>query len=137
MIDKTGLSGLKGTPLVVAITTVCSSAFLLFGYDQGVMSGVVISKYWLAEMGNPSTVMVGTIVALYDVGAFFGAILAAFTAEQLGRKRTLMTGAALVLIGSVLMGACMERVLMMVGRIFTGLGRSNTTVNTTVHITNA
>ncbi|KAJ5261394.1 hypothetical protein N7478_011989 [Penicillium angulare] len=81
MSDKLGLPWLKGTPLVSTITSVCASAFLLFGYDQGVMSGVVISSYWLKAMGNPSTIMVSTITALYDVGAVFGAILAAFTAE--------------------------------------------------------
>lgn len=88
------------------------------------MSGVVISEYWLDEMGNPSTVMTGTITALYDVGGVFGAIVAAFTVENLGRKRGLMVGAALIVVGSVLMGASVERVLMMVGRIITGLGES-------------
>lgn len=123
MIDKTGLKGLTGGPLVAAITTVCASSFLLFGYDQGVMSGVVISKYWLNEMGNPSTVMTGTITALYDVGAVFGAIIAALTVERLGRKRSLLVGSALIIIGSILMGASEERIQMMVGRIVTGLGR--------------
>ena len=123
MLDKTGLNGLKGAPLVVAITTVCSSTFPLFGYDQGVMSGVVISKYWLDEMGNPSTVMTGTITALYDVGAVFGAITAALTVERLGRKRGLLVGAGLIIVGSALMGGSVERIQMMVGRIITGLGR--------------
>ncbi|KAH8819329.1 general substrate transporter [Xylogone sp. PMI_703] len=122
MVGKTGLASLNGTPLVIAITSVCSSAFLLFGYDQGVMSGVVISHYWLEQMGNPSTLMVGTITALYDVGAVFGAILAALTAERLGRKRGLMAGAVLLIVGCVLMGSCVERIQMMFGRIFTGLG---------------
>ncbi|KAJ5889767.1 hypothetical protein N7504_010577 [Penicillium tannophilum] len=122
MFDKTGLSGLKGALLVAAITSVCSSSFLLFGYDQGVMSGVVISDYWLAEMGHPSTVMTGTITALYDVGAVFGAIIAALTVERMGRKGGLMVGAALIILGSALMGSCVERVQMIVGRIITGLG---------------
>jgi MFS family permease len=122
MVDKTGLSWLKGAPLVSAITSVCSAAFLLFGYDQGVMSGVVISQQWLQQMGNPSTVMIGTITALYDVGAVFGALAAAVTAEGFGRKRALMFGSVLLIIGSVLMGSCYERAQMMVGRIFTGLG---------------
>ncbi|KAK7897171.1 hypothetical protein LTR67_005060 [Exophiala xenobiotica] len=122
MSDKLGLPGLKGTPLITAITSVCSAAFLLFGYDQGVMSGVVISDYWLHQMGSPSTVMVGTIVALYDVGAVFGAIGAAMTAETLGRKRALIFGTVLLIIGSVLMGSCYERIQMMFGRVFTGLG---------------
>jgi hypothetical protein len=72
MSSLTGVRWLRGNALLGAITTVCSSAFLLFGYDQGVMSGVVISSYWLSEMGNPSTIMVSTITALYDVGAVFG-----------------------------------------------------------------
>jgi MFS family permease len=122
MIDRTGLDRLRGPALVVATTSVCSSAFLLFGYDQGVMSGVVVSKYWLTEMGHPSTVMTGTITALYDVGAVFGAIFAAFTAETIGRKRGLIVGASMLIVGAALMGASVERILMMVGRILTGLG---------------
>ncbi|KAH8705802.1 general substrate transporter [Talaromyces proteolyticus] len=113
---------LRGTPLLSAITSVCASAFLLFGYDNGVMSGVVISSYWLQEMGHPSTIMVSTITALYDVGAVFGAIAAAFTAEKLGRKRSLIFGSIIVVIGSILMGTSVERVQMMVGRIATGFG---------------
>lgn len=84
---------------------------------------MVISEYWLREMGNPSTVMTGTITALYDIGGVFGALIAAFTVESLGRKRGLMVGAALIVIGSVLMGVSVERVLMIVGRIITGLGK--------------
>ncbi|RHZ70339.1 hypothetical protein CDV55_108421 [Aspergillus turcosus] len=113
---------LRGPVLLTAITTVCSSAFLLFGYDQGVMSGVVISPYWLRQMGNPSTIMVSTITALYDVGAVFGAIFSAIMAEYLGRKRTLILGSVILVIGSILMGSCYERVQMMVGRILTGIG---------------
>lgn len=76
-------------------------------------------------MGNPSTIMVSTITALYDVGAVFGALLAAFTAEGFGRKRALILGTILLIIGSILMGSCYERIQMMFGRIFTGLGQSS------------
>lgn len=55
--------------LVTAITPVCSGEFLLFGHDQGVMSGVVLSEYWLGTMGGkPGSIIVGTLVAIYDVG---------------------------------------------------------------------
>lgn len=117
-----GPSWLRGKLLVGAITTVCSSAFLLFGYDQGVMSGVDISEYWLQQMGHPSTLMLSTITALYDVGAFFGAIFAACFAERLGRRRTMILGSAIVIIGTILMGSCYERIQMMVGRVVTGIG---------------
>lgn len=122
MASKVGTNALKGHLLVAAITSVCSSGFLLFGYDQGVMSGVVISKYWLSQMGTPSTLMVGTITALYDVGAVFGAIGAAFAAEPLGRKWSLQIGTWILIIGTVLMGSCYERVQMMFARVITGIG---------------
>lgn len=118
----TGVPSLKGPPLIAILTSVCSAGFLLFGLEQGLMSGVVISKPWLAQMGNPSALMVGTITALYDVGAVVGCLAAAFTGESLGRKRTLLLGAATVCIGAILMGSSFERKQFMVARIVTGIG---------------
>ncbi|KAF8550858.1 hypothetical protein OG21DRAFT_1487465 [Imleria badia] len=89
-MDKIGHPRLRGTALVAAITSVCSFGFWLFGYNQGVMSGVVISQPWVTQMGNPSTVMIGTITSLYDIGATVGAIAAASSSERLGRKQTLI-----------------------------------------------
>ena len=122
MVDKSGSSFLHGPWLVAAITSVCSAGFLLFGYDQGVMSGVVISKYWLEQMDNPSSIMVGTMTALYDVGAVFGAIGAAFTGEWFGRKRTLLFGTAVLIVGTILMGSSYGRVQFMFSRVLTGMG---------------
>ena len=119
---KTGVAGLEGTPLIGVLTSVCSTGFLLFGYDLGVMSGVVISKYWLAQMGNPSTIMMSTITALYDVGAVVGGIAAACTTEPLGRKRTLILGTVILLVGVILMGTSYERIQMMFARVITGIG---------------
>jgi MFS family permease len=122
MASRLGVSFLRGPLLIAAITSVCSSGFLVFGYDQGVMSGVVISDFWLSSMGHPSTLMVGTITALYDVGAVFGAIAAAFTADRLGRKHTLLLGAAIVIVGAVIMGSAFERIQFMFARVITGIG---------------
>lgn len=119
---KTGVSFLKGNALITAITSVCASGFLLFGYDQGVMSGVIVSKYFLGTMGHPSSLMQGTITSLYDVGAVFGALAAAVAAEPLGRKRTLCLGATVLAIGTIIMGTSYERVQFMVARVITGIG---------------
>ncbi|KAL9060272.1 MAG: hypothetical protein Q9162_000676 [Coniocarpon cinnabarinum] len=86
------------------------------------MSGVNISTDYLAQMDNPSALMLGTITALYDVGAAVGAIVAAFTAERLGRRRTLISGAVALIIGSILMAASYGRPQFMVGRFATGVG---------------
>lgn len=122
-MDKVGHPRLRGAALVFAITSVCSFGFWLFGYDQGVMSGVVVSQPWLTQMGNPSTVMIGTITSLYDVGAVVGALAAASNSERLGRKRTLILGAVILIVGSVLMSSAFERIQIMVARVIAGIGK--------------
>ncbi|KAK0705880.1 general substrate transporter [Lasiosphaeria miniovina] len=128
-----GAPGLRGPLLVAEITAVCSAGFLLFGYDQGVMSGVVISESWLDAMGRPSELVVGTITALYDIGAIIGALLAAVTAESLGRKRTLLLGALVVAAGGLLMGAAPSRAPFMAARVVVGVGVGYTTSVTPVY----
>lgn len=129
----TGSSALKGPALVAAITSCCASGFLLFGYDQGVMSGVVVSDYFLETMGHPSSLLLGTITSLYDVGAIFGAIGAAFVGEPLGRKKTLLLGTVVVAIGTIIMGTSFDRIQFMVARVITGIGIGFVTSVTAVY----
>ncbi|KAK1751098.1 general substrate transporter [Echria macrotheca] len=124
---------LEGATLVALITSVCSAGFLLFGYDQGVMSGVVISPSWLAAMGRPSDLEIGTITAIYNVGAVAGAILASIFGETLGRKRTLLLGAALVCVGGLGMGLAPDRMWFMATRVVVGVGIGFTTSVTPVY----
>ena len=61
--NTSGSGGPRGKWLLFLITSVCASGFLLFGYDQGVMSGVNISHDYLNQMDNPSALMLGTLVS--------------------------------------------------------------------------
>lgn len=47
----------------------------LFGYDQGVFGGVIVTPDFLRTLdleGDRHTWLLGTVTALYDVGCFFG-----------------------------------------------------------------
>ena len=91
--------GLKGGWLTFWITVSCATDMALFGqvalfltpclsrriltsahsYDQGVFSGVVITKDYLDTLGlnGPSkTNLLSIVTAIYDIGCFFGAIVA-------------------------------------------------------------
>ena len=58
----------RGKALVTAVTACSCQAFMLLGYDQGVMSGIVGAPNRFArDFGNPDAGMQGNIVALYDV----------------------------------------------------------------------
>ncbi|KAM7208205.1 General substrate transporter [Naviculisporaceae sp. PSN 640] len=131
--EGTPSSPASGQTLQILITAANSAGFLLFGYDQGIMSGVVLSASWLSQMDHPSELTIGTITALYDVGAVIGALLAAFTSEPLGRKRTLLLGSSLVLLGGLLMSASFSRVEFMASRVIVGIGTGYITSVTPVY----
>lgn len=60
--------GLRGRPVRILISVAASSAFLLFGYDQGVLGGLIGGSGFKNAMHNPSTNTVGTITAIYEIG---------------------------------------------------------------------
>lgn len=60
-----------GQTLVVMITTCCSAGFILFGYDQGVMSGIIgANNQFGKDFGHPNAGQQGTIAAVYEVNLF-------------------------------------------------------------------
>ena len=83
---------LAGRPLIVLITIASSCGFLLFGYDNGVFSGVIVLPWFLATFNQPNTKLLGTISAMYNVGGFLGGLLAFLFGSKLGRRRTILSG---------------------------------------------
>lgn len=79
--------GLQGTALSWAITCCSASAFLLFGYDQGIMGSIISTPYFLEAVNirvrhlQPSRFWfltdvlkatdadtISTVVSIYDIG---------------------------------------------------------------------
>ncbi|KAK1993692.1 general substrate transporter [Colletotrichum falcatum] len=121
---------LVGRPLNWAITATAGSGFLLFGYDQGVMSGLLTGYAFTrtfpeidtTDGGAGSSSLQGTVVAIYEIGCFFGAIFCLLVGESLGRRRCIMVGCAVLTVGAALQAAAFGIPQMVVGRIVAGLG---------------
>ncbi|KAH8655359.1 general substrate transporter [Xylariales sp. PMI_506] len=114
--------GLTGGWLTIWITVCCGTAMTLFGYDQGVFSGILISDDFLQTMGNPNSDMQGTITSLYDVGCFFGAVSGSYLGSRFGRKRCTIGGTIVMMIGAILQISAFSVPHMIVGRLVAGLG---------------
>jgi len=82
-------AGLSGRPLGLLISTIATTGFLLFGYDQGVMSGIIAADPFNAYF--PSTknnsVYQGFVTAIYEVGCLIGAIFILSFGDKLGRRK--------------------------------------------------
>ena len=76
----------RGFKLRAAITIACQLAFVLFGYDQGVFSGIVGNEDFLNTFDHPSPGLEGIIVSIYNLGCFTGCILSFMFCEKTGRR---------------------------------------------------
>lgn len=115
--------GLTGKWLLTWITFACSVDMLMFGYDQAVFSGVIVTDNFLVLhnlVGPSKTTMLSTVTAIYDIGCFVGAILAFTLGERFGRKKSILCGTAIMAIGAILMSASYSLAQMFVGRIVLG-----------------
>ncbi|KAJ5389743.1 uncharacterized protein N7496_000811 [Penicillium cataractarum] len=131
---------LVGKHLAWAITTTAGSGFLLFGYDQGVMSGLLTGDAFTARFpeinttktGHGSSSLQGTVydtnlaffgrVAIYEIGCFLGAIMSLFIGERLGRRKCIMAGCVILSIGAALQCSAYSIPHLIVGRIIAGIG---------------
>merc|ERR1711939_793691 len=87
--------GTSGRTLQWLVTAVATTDFLLFGYDQGVMSGIISSEAFVTdfpEVHNDSTYE-GFVVSIYAVGCFLGALFILNFGDWLGRRRSIYIGA--------------------------------------------
>ncbi|KAI1383101.1 general substrate transporter [Hypoxylon trugodes] len=127
--------GLKGKWLTFWITLACATDMTLFGYDQGVFSGVVISEDYLDvhKLNGPeNTSILSIITSIYTIGCFFGAITAFYIGENIGRKKTVLVGTGIMTIGAILQASSFSVPHMIVARIVTGIGNGINTATAPV-----
>ncbi|KAK6907805.1 hypothetical protein L486_05726 [Kwoniella mangroviensis CBS 10435] len=108
--------------LLYLVTLLTALGFMLIGFDNGVMGGIINEAPFQTTFYHPSSSLLGTIVAIYDIGCCLGSIITAFVGEKLGRKRSIMIG-AIVMLGGAGFQACVSSADAMIGaRVVSGLG---------------
>lgn len=112
----------RGWRLQWAVTIACQIAFIFFGYDQGVFSGIVGNSDWLKTFGNPSSGLEGIIVSIYNLGAFSGCILTFIFGEKLGRRWCMWIAMMWILVGAILQCTSYSVAQIMIARYITGIG---------------
>ncbi|KAK4249445.1 sugar transporter STL1 [Corynascus novoguineensis] len=120
--------GLSGRPLSIMVSTVATTGFLLFGYDQGVMSGIItapaFNNVFTETKDNPT--MQGLVTAIYELGCLAGAMTILGVGDILGRRRAIMIGAFIMFLGVIIQITAMPGkspiAQMIVGRVVMGVG---------------
>ncbi|MCJ1251125.1 myo-inositol transporter [Trapelia coarctata] len=103
------------------ISLVAAIGGMLFGYDTGIISAVLVYLY--DDLGHELSPGEKELITSISSGAaFFGAIIAGLTADRFGRKGAIYAGCVLFILGAVLQAAAYSLAQMTVGRLVVGLG---------------
>lgn len=137
IFGRTNTFGLSGRPLRAAVTTFATVGFSLFGYNQGMMSGLITGEEFNKTFPptNASaphadthhvTVVQGAVTSCYELGCFFGALFALFRGDKFGRKPLIVSGSIIIIIGTLISVTAMEGKWALgqfvIGRVITGIG---------------
>lgn len=94
----------------------------LYGYDLGVIAGVISCANFGTYFDNPSDVSTGLVVSLFTAGAFCGAGLAGPVGDWAGRRGTIAAGSLLFIIGGSLQTGAQSLSYLYGGRFLAGSG---------------
>lgn len=132
--------GLTGTKLNIAIAVVAGTDFALFGYDQGLLGGLLTLESFLHYFpqidvvnpppgSNPSHAsnIQGITVGAYTLGCFFGAVATIWLGNILGRKKTIMIGSIIMIIGAILQASSFSLAQLIPARWICGFGNGMNT----------
>ncbi|KAL8713733.1 MAG: hypothetical protein Q9220_002259 [cf. Caloplaca sp. 1 TL-2023] len=120
--------GLTGRSLSLAVSTVATTGFVLFGYDQGVMSGIITSPVFndLFSATKDNSTMQAFVTAIYEVGCLFGAIFILTFGDSIGRRRGMMLGGSIMILGVIIQVTAQRNATplaqFIIGRTITGVG---------------
>ncbi|XP_047161916.1 probable inositol transporter 2 [Vigna umbellata] len=124
-------------PYVLRLAFSAGIGGLLFGYDTGVISGALLyirdefkevdRKTWLQE----------AIVSTAIAGAIIGASVGGWINDRFGRKKGIVLADILFFVGSAIMAAAKSPAVLIVGRVFVGIGVGMASMASPLYISEA
>lgn len=123
-----GLRGLFSSPYVVGCAIFAALGGLLFGYDQGVVSVILVMPRFLDRFsrvsphGSASGFWKGLLTAMIELGALIGALNQGWIADRYSRKYSIAIAVVVFIIGSVLQTVAVSYAMLTVARLIGGLG---------------
>ncbi|KAG0143015.1 hypothetical protein CROQUDRAFT_724768 [Cronartium quercuum f. sp. fusiforme G11] len=124
------LYGIRKNRYVLNCALFASLGGILFGYDQGVMSIILVIPTFTSRFpqidssggSHSASFWKGFLTVAIEFGAVLGVILAGFTADKYGRKHAIKIGVTFFIIGSVIQTTAYDYAMLVIGRFIGGIG---------------
>ncbi|KAJ5735917.1 Major facilitator superfamily domain general substrate transporter [Penicillium malachiteum] len=118
-----GIVGMLKNPYVALTCCFASLGCIMYGYDQGVMSPVLVMEnfenHFPTFMG--STIQ-GWLVSALELGAWAGALINGVLADRISRKYAMMVAVVIFTLGTGLQAGAQAPAYFFAGRVIGGVG---------------
>ncbi|EFQ35535.1 hypothetical protein CGRA01v4_10847 [Colletotrichum graminicola] len=127
--------GLTGNALsVLQLALVVCPAFILFGYNQAGLGGLITTEDWVrtfpeidtinttGETKKVNSTLQGFVVATFTIGALLGSLFCSWAGNAYGRRNVIFFAGVCTLIGEILECASFHLAQLIVGRVIVGFG---------------
>jgi len=127
MMGKSGPSALWKNFKVFRIAAFACIGGVLYGYNQGMFSGVLAMPAFQKHMGEytTNTTLKGWLTSILELGAWIGTLLSGFLAEVLSRKYGVLVASAVFILGVIIQATAITGIghdAILAGRFITGMG---------------
>lgn len=123
-----GFRGLFTSYYVALCAAFSALGGLLFGYDQGVVSVILVEPQFLARFGriapgaSGAGFWKGLLTAMIELGALLGALNQGWIADKYSRKYSIVIAVCVFTLGSALQTSSVAYGMLVVSRFIGGLG---------------
>ncbi|KAK3305632.1 putative hexose transport-related protein [Chaetomium strumarium] len=126
LMGKSGPSALIKNFRVFRIAAFACIGGVLYGYNQGMFSGILAMPSFNNHMGEYTTNQTkkGWLTAILELGAWLGTLLSGFLAETLSRKYGVLVACTVFMVGVVVQATAQMNGhnAILAGRFVTGMG---------------
>ncbi|KAL2007902.1 hypothetical protein VTN00DRAFT_7884 [Thermoascus crustaceus] len=126
LAGPSGFAGLVQNRKVFGVALFACLGGLLYGYNQGVFSGVLAMHSFGVHMGEAVTdpTRKGWLTAILELGAWVGTLYSGVLAERISRKYTILVNVVIFCLGVIVQttAAVGDDKNIMGGRFVTGMG---------------
>jgi MFS family permease len=100
----------------------------LFGYDLGVISGVITMSNFIFVFGDQASIargsltssISGSIVGVMSIGCFIGALMAGQASDRLSRKYSIGLFSVIFIVSGALQAGSTNLIMLLVSRLIAG-----------------
>ncbi|CAG8187962.1 unnamed protein product [Penicillium olsonii] len=118
-----GIKGLIRSPYIFSQALFASIGGFLYGYDQGVISGILVMSSFgkqFPTLADDATLQ-GWMVSILTLGAMFGAFVNGPIADRFSRRWSIFYANIIFLIGSAIQAGAQDLPMIFISRFITGV----------------